>query len=170
MLVLACSVGKTNVVIQVKPSKLALANAAFKASACVLIPESMAISVVLQGCAPPSAAIAIDMDGDLGFKMFVQPHPLQMADGLKKPLISPFWAVRATTKASDANMEWTRMSCTISAKIGGKAAVNHEIKFFAISNHKPLKKDDELILKSDPKDMKASSSSAPPAKKNKKSN
>jgi hypothetical protein len=165
---LAHSIGKPNVVIQAKPSKRVIANAAFKASACVLIPESMAISAVLQGCAPPSAAIAIDMDGDLGFKMFVQPHPLQMADGLKKPLISPFWAVRATTEASDANMEWTRMSCTISAKIGGKAAVNHEINFWAISNPKPLKKDDELIIfKSDPKGMTASSSSAPPAKKNK---
>jgi len=100
--------------------------------------------------------------------MFVQPHPLQLADGLKKPLISPFWAVRATTEASDVNMEWTRMSCTISAKIGGKAAVNHEINFWAISNPKPLKKDDELIIfKSDPKGMTASSSSAPPAKKKK---
>jgi hypothetical protein len=164
---LAQSVGKPNVAIQAKPSKRVIANVAFKASACVLIPESMNISAVLHGCAPPSTASAIDMDGDVGFKMFVQPQPMQLEEG-KKPLISPFWAVQTTTEASDANVQWTRMSCTIYAKIGGKAAVNHEIKFWAISNHKPLKKDDELLIfRSDPKDMKASSSSAPPAKKKK---
>jgi hypothetical protein len=166
MHLLVQAVGKPSVRIQAKPTKTVFADTAFKPATCVLVPESMNISTVMSGSAPPAAGIAVETDADTDVKFFASPSPLIMDDA-KQPLTSPFWAVKTTAEPSEANMQLIQMSTKTTGKIDGKPALNREIKFWVLSNHKALKKGDELIVyKADSKgDSSKSASAAEPAAK-----
>lgn len=142
----AANVGTPAVRVQAKPTKMVIANAVLGKGACVLVPATLQVSVVLDGVAPPLHSVLVEVSGcDMKFALMPQPMTTDLD---KKPFIVPYWAVQTTDDEEVGNM--AIIEATVELNVNVKKPkfrnVNTTVQIPTMQNTKPLKDGDELFL------------------------
>ena len=141
---LSDTIGMPNVVIMAKPLKRACALQTYKSKELLLLPETLNIAASV-GDSKPTNGLQVTVDGFSRAALYCMPSPFG-ADIDKHPMNVPLWAVRTTSQAKLANMEFIKVQCTVGCESSGKRKSKSVVSFEALTNNKVLKNGDELLF------------------------